>query len=225
MKKYIYLLILTFISFNFSNSYAGQKDKIDLIKTLEDSLKIAPNNSRLLLNLGILYHNAGSAGDEDAVERGEELLEKLVELEPENPDVHCWYGSVLTLVGRDAWLPFNKTRYVNKGTKEMDVAVKLAPDNVNIRMVRANNSLALPSFFNRIDTAIVDFEHLITMAEKNQKMFDNDFQSRIHLKLGYAYKKKGKLDKARESWKKSTELSPESDSGMKAKKLLADTKG
>jgi cytochrome c-type biogenesis protein CcmH/NrfG len=71
------------------------------IAGFEGSLREEPENTEILLKLGILYHNLGVEGDKKAVKKAKDLFEKLLELEPKNAEALAWYGSVLTLRGRD----------------------------------------------------------------------------------------------------------------------------
>jgi tetratricopeptide (TPR) repeat protein len=194
------------------------------IETLKDSLRQEPENTEILLKLGILYHNLGVEGDKEAVKKAKNLFEKLLELEPQNVEALAWYGSVLTLRGRDVWFPVSKLSYVNNGIEKMDKAVELAPDNINVRMIRANNSLNLPGAFHRIEIAITDFEYLLTLSQKRQQAFSESLLTKIFLGLGRAYKKRGDIIKARENWQKAVELLPNSKEAEMARILLEETK-
>ena len=194
------------------------------IAVFEDSLREEPENTVILLKLGILYHNLGVEGDKKAVKRAKKLFEKLLELEPKNVEALVWYGSVLTLKGRDILFPISKLGYVNNGIEKMDKAVELAPDNINVRMIRAHNSLNLPGMFHRIKIAITDFEHLLTLREKRQEEFSKSLLAKIFLGLGKAYSKKGDITKARENWQEAVELLPDSKEAEMARILLEETK-
>jgi len=226
MRRFLYLIAilnLCLVSPLFAQS---EIEKVQSrIKAFEDSLQMNPTNTRILLKLGVLYHKLGVQGDKKAVKKAEDLFKRLLELEPENAEAHSWYGSVLTLKGRDAWLPISKMRYVNSGIKEMDKAVQLAPDNITVRMIRANNSLALPELFHRTEVAITDFEYLLSLARKRPEEFNKTLLGEIYLKLGNAYRKKGDIIEARENWQKAIKISPDSKEAEKARKLLEETKG
>ncbi|MCJ7646088.1 tetratricopeptide repeat protein [bacterium] len=202
----------------------GAEDIQTEIAALEDSLREEPENTGILLRLGILYHNLGVEGDKKAVKRAKNLFEKLLELEPQNIEALAWYGSVLTLKGRDILFPISKLGYVNNGIEKMDKAVELAPDNVNVRMIRAHNSLNLPGMFHRIKVAINDFEHLLSLSQKSPQEFSKGLLVEIYLGLGNAYKKKGDTIKARENWQKIVEVLPNSKEAEMARILLEETK-
>ena len=61
----------------------------------------------------------------------------------------AFLGSANTMVARDAWNPATKARLVNQGVQLLDRAVRMAPNNFSVRIVRMTNSLALPAFLGR----------------------------------------------------------------------------
>ncbi|MDI6752533.1 MAG: tetratricopeptide repeat protein [bacterium] len=190
---------------------------------LEELLKKEPENVKILLKLGIDYHHKGVEGDEKAVKEAEKVFKKVLWLEPDNVEVLAWYGSTLTLKGRDAWFPISKLRYVNQGIEKMNEAVKIAPDNITVRMIRANNSLGLPDFFDRLKFAITDSEYLLKLKKKSPKAFPDELLLQIYLNLGRAYQKKGETEKAKKYLNKVIKLAPESRKVKEVKKLLGQT--
>jgi tetratricopeptide (TPR) repeat protein len=103
----------------------------------------------------------------------------------------------LTIKAYYEWFPLFKLLYLNQGIKELDEAVNIAPEDITVRMIRANNSLALPAFTKRIDIAISDFEYLIKLSKK-KKAFPKELLLQIYSGLSQAYLKKGNPKKAKE---------------------------
>jgi len=163
-----------------------------------------------LIDQGVVSHHKGAQGDKKAVKEAERLFKKALLIEPENPEILAWYGSVLTMKGRDALSPISKLRYVDQGIETMDETCKNAPDNITVRMVRAGNSLGLPCFFGRLDFAISDSEYLLKLREKSPESFSDEILSQIYRNLGTAYQRKGEKKKAMEILEKATKLSLES---------------
>ena len=227
LRRILVYLLVVILNIRLVNHVLPQNEAEDIkvqTSALEDSLRQEPEDTGVLLKLGILYHNLGVEGDRKAVKRAKNLFEKLLELEPQNTEALAWYGSVLTLKGRDVLFPVSKLSYVNNGIEKMDKAVELAPDNINVRMVKAHNSLNLPGIFHRIEIAVTDFEHLLTLREKRQEEFSKSLLAKIFLGLGSAYKRKEDMVKARENWRKAVEVLPDSREADMAKKLLEETK-
>ncbi|MBC7084361.1 MAG: tetratricopeptide repeat protein [Firmicutes bacterium] len=187
---------------------------------LEAQLKENPKDTKLLMELGIIYHSKALEGDKHALQRAEQVFKEVLKIEPDNAEAHAWYGSLLTIKGREDWFPLAKLFYVNQGIQEMDRAVELAPDAVMVRLVRAHTSLALPYMFGRTKVAIKDFEYLITLSQDRPEQFNVDTLAQIYLGLGKAYAKEGDKNKARENWQKVIELAPESREALEAKSLL-----
>lgn len=221
----VYLIVILNICLGSHVLPQNEAEDIQMqIAGFEDSLREEPENTKILLKLGILYHNLGVEGDKKAVNRAKDLFEKLLELEPQNVEALAWYGSVLTLRGRDVWFPVSKLKHVNNGIEKTDRAVELASDNINVRMIRAHNSLNLPRAFHRTKIAITDFEHLLTLRQEKQQEFSKALLAKIFLGLGNAYKKKEDIIKARENWQKAVEVLPDSMEAEMARKLLEETK-
>lgn len=194
----------------------------EIIKDKEDILKNHPEDIENLKILGIAYHNLSVVGKKGICKKAFSILTKAYELAPQDDEILAYLGSVHTLLGRDATFPITRLSHVNKGCRLMDKAVSKSPDNIAIRLTRANNSLALPSFFNRAGYAEKDLLYLLQLSKKRPKEFPPEFLATIYYTLGEYYKEKGKgqWDKAREYWSKAVEIAPESEDGIAAQKRL-----
>lgn len=118
----------------------------EIIKNTEDTLKNHPADIKNLKILGIAYHNLSVIGKKGVCEKAFSILTKASELTPQDDEILVYLGSVHTLLVRDATFPLTRLSQVNKGCRIMDKAVSKAPDNIVVRLTRANNSLGLPSF-------------------------------------------------------------------------------
>ena len=100
-------------------------------------------------------------GDKKAVKRAKNLFENLLELEPQNAEALAWYGSVLTLRGRDVLFPVSKLGYVSNGVEKMDKAVELAPDNISKNGVSSifGPVTTLFNYFNESKIELTPFFH------------------------------------------------------------------
>jgi tetratricopeptide (TPR) repeat protein len=217
MKTFLTILAVFLMGFSMVSAQDINKDPA----ALEDQLKNKSDNPELLLKLGIIYHDRGAQGDKEAVNKAADYLEKLIELNPGHAEAHCWYGSVLTLKGRDAWFPLSKANYVNKGMAEMDKAVSLAQDNIRIRMIRAANGLALPDMFNRLQTVVSDYEYLKNKEKEKPGSLDSKAYYSVLFNLGRAYSQKGDYGKSRETFHQIIEMAPDSELAKSAREKLA----
>jgi tetratricopeptide (TPR) repeat protein len=230
-KKSYFTLLITILCLECSWVLAKFDESAlrEQIKEVKLQLKETPGNVKLLVELGRLYHEIarGCKGRKakQAIKSGLKYLDEALSQTQDDPLAMAWYGSLLTLQGREAWFPLTKARYVNQGIKMLDKAVKLAPRGeieIWTRMIRANNSLALPSFFNRIPVAISDFEALLKLSREEPLLFSKELLIKIYLGLGKAYKENEELDKAKEAWKRILRLAPASQEAEEARKLLEE---
>lgn len=162
------------------------------------------------MELGLIYHGRAVEGDRRALRRADELFKTILTLEPDNAEARVWYGSTLTIKAREEWLPPAKLLYLAKGIQEMDSAVGSAPDNIVIRIVRAQTSLAIPYIFGRTRVAVEDFEYLLGLSRERPEEFTPETLAQIHLGLGKAYERDGRRDEARRNWERVLEIAPDS---------------
>lgn len=81
-----------------------------------------PNNETLSI------YNQAAQGDEDLVEVAYEQLNATLEKEGATPLTLVYLGSTETLMGRDAFLPWNKMKFVEKGLATIDKSLHLLSD-------------------------------------------------------------------------------------------------
>lgn len=83
---------------------------------------------------------------------------------PQDALIGIYIGALDCLIGRDAWMPWNKMRYVNRCTDAMDKAMTSLQrssdprDLFQAHLERGFVNANLPSMFNRQELAIEDFE-------------------------------------------------------------------
>lgn len=220
MKKKI-ILIAWFIL--IGSLFGGQNPEkmTNQVNELEKQLKGTPADIPVLIQLGQLCHKIVAMGKNDQyMKKGENYLKKVLEYDPNNALALVWYGSLMTLKGRDSWLPWQKLKHVEDGCKVMDNAVKNSPDNLTVRYIRARNNLSLPLFFHRIDTAIVDLNYIIKNAKSDTNMSGVPSLEYVYMDLALAYQNAGKLDKSIEIWEKVVKEYPDSEISEEAQGYL-----
>lgn len=196
------------------------KELTRIINEKEEILKKHPSDINTLKVLGIAYHNLSVIGKKGACGKAFSILTRAYELAPNDYEILVYLGSTRTLMGRDAIIPFAKLYQVNKGCRIMDEAISKAPDNIVVRLTRANNSLALPEFFNRAKYAEKDLLYLLKLSKKDPENFPPDLLATISYTLGEYYKGKEQWNKAKEYWKQAVESAPESKDGILARNRL-----
>ncbi len=199
----------------------GLRDKSRLqnvIAEAEKAMEQNPSDQHSLKVLGIAYHNLGVLKVSGAPKKAEEYLEKSKNASPDDYEVLVYLGSAKTMVARDSWNVFTKISNVNKGVNMIDSAVKKAPDNITLRIVRADNSLALPGSFNRIHFVKEDFLHSEKLIERASSEIDADTRAEVFYQLGMVYKSEGNMSLAKTYFRKAVAISPDSEWGKKAGK-------
>jgi tetratricopeptide (TPR) repeat protein len=218
--KTLQIAIVTLLLASASLSTAGTQSQSSQIQALETALKANPNDPKGQFDLGVLLFDQAAGGDKDAVDKAAGVFEKLIKQDPKNAEYHCRYGSILTMKGRDAWIPLLKARLVNNGLEEMDKAVALAPDDVAVRLTRANTCYALPDIFNRIDTTVGDCRYLSRLFEKNPAAYSESVRMKVRLLLASSLKKSGKEEESKRVLEKIIAESPGSTYAEEARKML-----
>lgn len=151
----------------------------------------------------VKLHNLGVDGDKEAVIKVYKLFEKMYEEDPDNHLVAAYYGSVTTLLGRDAIDPAEKFQKALKGNKILDRAVASDPNNHEIRILRGYVSYRLPEmYFHRTATAVEDFNYLVSSYEQDNSVFSREFYWQLLFDLGAAYKTLGQKQEAESTWTK-----------------------
>ncbi len=191
-----------------------------IISEKEEILKKNPSDISALKVLGVAYHNLSVIGKKGTCKKAFSILTKAYELAPEDYEILAYLGSVHTLLGRDAIFPYTRLYQVNKGCRIMDEAISKSPNNIVVRLTRANNSLALPDFFLRAKYAKEDLLYLLKLSEKTPNEFPPELLATIYYTLGEYYKSKEQWDKAREYWEEAVKVAPESKDGLSAQKRL-----
>ncbi len=150
-------------------------------------------------NEAVRLHHLGVDGDRVAVKKAHTILEKLHQQVNDNL-VHAYYGSVLTLVGRDAVNPTERVQKALQGVKILNEAVAKEPNNIEIRLLRGFVCNRLPKvYFHRTATAVEDFQHVLALHEK-KRVLSKELYWKVLYELGEAHKKLGQDNEAMAVW-------------------------
>ena len=187
----------------------------DYIERLKEKLAADPNNLALQLDLGRAYHWLALERDEAAMIEAEKLFAQILTREPANPAALAYHGSLLGLkIGFDRVSEKQIGTVAAQSTMEMDRAVALAPDSIEIRQIRGYASFHTPSIAGRDRFAIEDFTRVIRLLEQWPRTEPR--RAEVHLILGDAYRKMGDTDQARAQWERVSQLLPNSSLALAA---------
>lgn len=118
-----------------------------------------------------------------ATARAETILARATQANPGDSELTAAHGSVLTMMAQFQDQTSQQLRYVKKGFRMMDRALKKDPDNIGALLQRANNSLHMPLFLKRTHYAKRDFERLLDLAGNKGP----GFRAMILYQLGQAH--------------------------------------
>ena len=166
------------------------------ITQLQQRLDKNPSDYEVLRDLGIAYHNAALKDSKVYAKKAVQYLEQTRQKKIDDTMVLCYLGSAYTLLARDAADPMDRMSYVNKGVEYMDKAVRKDPDNITIRMTRANNSKSLPKILNRRPIAYEDFELLAGLFQKGLKI-PSPLKISVYRSLAALYQEDGNMAEAK----------------------------
>ena len=175
------------------------------ISGFQKGLDQNPSDYEALKALGIAYHIKARKDAKKFAPRAVEFLSRAYDINKKDNETMCYLGSATTMMANTTWNPIKKMSYVNKGAGLMDKAVKRDADNVSVRMTRASNSKNLPSFLNRGDIALEDFEYLAGLIEKNPESLTS-IKKKVYSNLAELYIKAGDQAKAEKVRKLSENL-------------------
>jgi len=191
------------------------------IDSLESIVTKDDQNIAAKIQLAKIYHDlVVEKENEEASDRAEELFESILKKKRDHAEALVYYGSLLTLKGRDAFLPWKKLSYVEDGCDEMDKAVQLDPKNITLRITRAMNNINLPDFFKRQAYYLEDFEFI-----RNHPAFGSFppvFQQQILFNSAKAFEKNDHPQKGVEMYKQVIAINKDSDFGKRANKAIKE---
>lgn len=178
--------------------------------SLPDALLTARENHRLAMQ-----------GDESALVRADEALDRILAQDKNHAEALAIRGSLLTIKAKLTRSFFKRLYYSYKAIRTLNRAVEADPSDPAARTIRGFTSLVLPGFLRRLKVAAEDFEYLIRKHQEDPSLLPDEMMPKIYLNLGIAYAKEGKRDKARKTLADVTERFPESRESDRAQAMLA----
>lgn len=104
---------------------------------------------------------AAAGGDKDASDKAIAAFQAISAAYPGHPVFAAYEGSVNTIKGRDALMPWDKMKFVEKGANAIEKAlaqltpahdetiINGSPESQLVRLVAVETLMQLPEFFNR----------------------------------------------------------------------------
>ena len=137
---------------------------------LKTALAADPKNHDLRIHLGAVLCGLGGEGDEDASDAALALFKDFYAENPNDAVVRAFYGDACTIHAKYVFFLF-KPGWADTGFAHLDAAVASAPDNVNVRLLRALNSAEVPDYLGRDKVAREDFAWLLKRRDTHPEEF------------------------------------------------------
>ena len=149
--------------------------------------------------------NAGMSGDTKAFEKAMKQSQELLAKNPKEAETLVLHGSATLFQSGQAFQTGNfgeGGKLWQKGQAEMDEAVKLSPENVNVLMTRGTTYISASKQFpvkeeadRLLKIGVGDYEKIT--SDKNFKQFPEGLRSQILLGLAEGYERMKDTKKAR----------------------------
>jgi hypothetical protein len=152
------------------------------------------------------YFFAGFAGDTASLEKGMKICEDILATEPKHPEALVWHGSGLFFQSGQAFQKADQQRGAElwqRGLKEMDLAVELAPDNIGVRIPRGAVLLTASRYVPSaemarplIEKGLTDFEKAYDVQASSLADLGTHPRGELMIGLADGYSRAGNLDRA-----------------------------
>jgi len=187
------LLIYSAVVLSCLGSYACSK---------ETSTASTPSKKESSLpkhELYLTWHNECLSGETKTIDAKIKAFEARLESDPNDHLAEVYLGSANALRAKASFWGPSKLKYLKRGQKLMDAAIKAAPNDPRVRMVRAIGYYKVPKRFNCRETSIKDFETLLPIvAKKPSSLLINERQAILYYAhLAYSEEGHGDADKAK----------------------------
>lgn len=153
------------------------------VAELEAQVAHNPHDPEIRYRLGIAYNDLAQRGDEEALEKAINIFEALLAENPHMLKAEAMLGSATVLKAKYVSI-FSKLKYAKQGFKTLDAVVDKAPENADIRLIRAINSSRVPGFLGRSNIAEEDFNWLLKTVKTNPNAFSSDMKRSIYFYAG-----------------------------------------
>ena len=152
---------------------------------------------RARFDAAVQLHRKAIQGDRQAVQNALAQFAELRKADPSDALAEAYYGSSLALKGRDAAQLADKAQFAQQGLASLDRAISMSPDNVAVKLIRANVCMRLPEHvFGRTQTAIDDFNDLLARHQSNPDLLAPAQYRQVIQDLAKAYENAGRPGEA-----------------------------
>lgn len=155
------------------------------------------------------YFFAGFSGDPASLEKGMKICEDILAADPKQAEALVWHGAGLFSQSGQAFQKADQQKGMElwqRGLKEMDDAVALAPDNLGVRIPRGAVLLTGSRFVGSpemarplIEKGLADFEKAYEIQGPDLSYLGTHPRGELMIGLADAYNRLGNQEKA-QAW-------------------------
>jgi len=171
----------------------------------------------------IAYFKVVFSGDAKADEQAHKALSAFEEAFPGDAIGLAYHGSLQLLDAAHSWQIWNLHKQAADGLSMLDAAVTQAPDEPEVRFLRAATDWHLPGFYHRREQSEEDFSILAAHAEEDARRgtLPPELAAASLSFWGQIQIARGDRDKARAAFEAAIQIAPESPAGVDAKERLS----
>ena len=173
---------------------------------------------------------AGVAGDQARLKKAMDTCERTLAENPKHPEALVWHGAAMLVQSGQAFQKGDMGtggQLWERGLKEMNDAVALAPDDVGVLIPRAATlfeatrnmqpAMARPL----LETAVANYEHVLALQTPYFDTLGDHPKGELLFGLAEGYHRLGQHDQARLYFERLTKDAPTSGQTSKAREWLA----
>lgn len=159
----------------------------------------ANKTSEIWFKKAVAVFERSLAGDESVTGVALNQFKMLSMTYPDNPLFLAYKGACKTLMGRDAWMPWNKSYYTEDGLEQISQALRMlkpkhdqqmvlgAPISVETRLIAVSTFSEVPESFNHFEKAKAVLKELLQSPAL--KASPPELQAKVHQRAAnIAYK-------------------------------------
>jgi signal transduction histidine kinase len=185
----------------------GLQMQRDYIARLKKEAAEKPDDLDVELSLGRALYSVALHRDWAAVQESEKVFADVLIRYPGNAIALAYHGSVLGLKIGYKFTPEDLTTELGRrSVVELDRAVALAPESVEVRYLRAYSSFYSPSYLGRDMIAVEDFKRIIELLGSDPN--EAEEVAEAYVSLGDTWNKIGNSGEALASWSTASRLLP-----------------
>jgi hypothetical protein len=162
-------------------------------------------------------------GDRSALEEAKDAFSRLRQTHPDDPLILAYAGSTQLLEASKTLAIWRKGKLSKQGLDALDEAVARAPEDPEIRFIRAASTYHLPSMFKRSEQSRADFQWLASRVAGavSAGTLDPRLGAAALYHHGLLQERAGDKEGARVSWREAVRIGGNTRAASDAGKRLA----